>query len=100
MDIDRCRSIAARIDCCKSGCRSNDDGVKVTVEKAAKRTVMETVNASGKVYPEVEVKISPDVSGEITELNVARRRQRKKRPGAGAYLCRYLHRSATKLLRG
>jgi len=44
--------------------------VKVTTEKAAKRTIIETVNASGKIYPEVEVKISPDISGEITELNV------------------------------
>ena len=43
---------------------------KVVVEKAFKRTIVETVNASGKVYPEVEVKISPDISGEITELNV------------------------------
>jgi HlyD family secretion protein len=32
--------------------------------------IIETVNATGKVYPEVEVKISPDISGEITELNV------------------------------
>jgi len=47
------------------------EGVKVTAEKAARRTIVETVNASGKVYPEVEVKISPDISGEITELNVA-----------------------------
>src|ERR1700750_923792 len=47
-----------------------DDGVKVSTEKAAKRTIIETVNATGKVYPEVEVKISPDISGEITELNV------------------------------
>src|SRR6185295_11874112 len=47
-----------------------DDGVKVSVEKTAKRTIIETVNASGKVYPEIEVKISPDISGEITELNV------------------------------
>lgn len=47
-----------------------DDGVKVSTEKAAKRMITETVNASGKVYPEVEVKISPDISGEITELNV------------------------------
>jgi HlyD family secretion protein len=45
-------------------------GTKVTAEKAQKRTIIETVNASGKVYPEVEVKISPDISGEITELNV------------------------------
>jgi len=45
-------------------------GVKVSTEKAAKRTIIETVNASGKIYPEVEVKISPDISGEVTELNV------------------------------
>ena len=48
----------------------SDDGVKVSTEKAAKRTIIETVNASGKVYPEIEVKISPDISGEITELTV------------------------------
>ncbi len=47
-----------------------DKAVKVATEKATKRTIIETVNASGKVYPEVEVKISPDISGEITELNV------------------------------
>jgi HlyD family secretion protein len=47
-----------------------DSGTKVTAEKAARRTIVETVNASGKVYPEIEVKISPDISGEITELNV------------------------------
>jgi len=43
---------------------------KVATEKAAKRTIVESVNASGKIYPEVEVKISPDISGEVTELNV------------------------------
>jgi HlyD family secretion protein len=48
-----------------------DDAEKVSSEKAVKRTIIETVNASGKIYPEVEVKISPDISGEITELNVA-----------------------------
>ena len=47
-----------------------DTGTKVATEKAAKRTIIESVNASGKIYPEVEVKISPDISGEITELNV------------------------------
>ncbi|MDP4261105.1 MAG: efflux RND transporter periplasmic adaptor subunit [Bacteroidota bacterium] len=47
-----------------------DKGVKVSSEKAAKRTIIETVTASGNIYPEVEVKISPDISGEITELNV------------------------------
>jgi HlyD family secretion protein len=49
---------------------SSGNEVKVTVEKVSKKTIIETVNASGKVYPEVEVKISSDVSGEITELNV------------------------------
>src|ERR687885_3035433 len=49
---------------------NNNEGVKVTTEKATQRTIVETVNASGKVYPEIEVKVSPDVSGEITELNV------------------------------
>ena len=49
---------------------SGDKDEKVTVEKVASRTIVETVNASGKIYPEVEVKISPDISGEITELNV------------------------------
>lgn len=49
---------------------SRDKTTKVAVEKAAKRTIIETVNASGKVYPEIEVKISPDISGQITELFV------------------------------
>ena len=48
----------------------NSGGVKVAVEKVARRTIIETVTASGNIYPEVEVKISPDISGEITELNV------------------------------
>ncbi len=49
---------------------NDDSGTKVATEKAAKKTIIETVNASGKVYPEVEVKISPDISGEVVELNV------------------------------
>ncbi|MFI5186682.1 MAG: efflux RND transporter periplasmic adaptor subunit [Chitinophagales bacterium] len=49
---------------------NGDTGVKVSTEKATKRMIIETVNASGKVYPEVEVKISPDISGQITELDV------------------------------
>jgi HlyD family secretion protein len=47
-----------------------DKGTKVTSEKAQKRTIIETVTASGNIYPEIEVKISPDISGEVTELNV------------------------------
>lgn len=55
----------------KSGAIGKDEGVKVSTEKVTKRTIVETVNASGKVYPEIEVKMSPDISGEIVELNVA-----------------------------
>src|SRR6478609_6363984 len=54
----------------KSGVIGKEEGIKVTSEKIIKRTIIETVNASGKIYPEVEVKISPDISGEITELTV------------------------------
>ena len=41
---------------------------KVTTELVKKRTIVETVSANGKIAPEVEVKLSPDVSGEIIEL--------------------------------
>jgi HlyD family secretion protein len=54
----------------KSGALGKEKGIKVSTEKVMKRTIVETVNASGKVYPEVEVKMSPDISGEIVELNV------------------------------
>ncbi len=47
------------------------EGTKVSAEKVQRRTITEIVNASGKIYPEIEVKISPDISGEITELTVA-----------------------------
>lgn len=43
---------------------------KVTVEKAGEKNVIETVTASGKVQPETEVKLSSEVSGEVTELLV------------------------------
>ncbi|XZF14879.1 efflux RND transporter periplasmic adaptor subunit [Chitinophagaceae bacterium MMS25-I14] len=49
---------------------NSNDATKVAVEKAASHTITETVTASGKIYPETEVKISPEVSGEITELTV------------------------------
>jgi len=44
--------------------------IKVAVENAEKRTIVETITANGKIQPEKEVKISPDVSGEIVELTV------------------------------
>lgn len=44
--------------------------IEVAVEKAELRDIVETVSASGKIQPEMEVKISPDVSGEIIALYV------------------------------
>ena len=44
--------------------------IPVTTEKAVRRTILQTVSATGKVQPETEVKISPEVSGEIIELPV------------------------------
>lgn len=43
-------------------------GVEVAIEKVALRNITEMVSANGKIQPEVEVKISADVSGEIVEL--------------------------------
>ena len=47
-----------------------DKTQKVSTEKATRRTIIETVNASGKIYPETEVKITPEYSGQVTELKV------------------------------
>lgn len=42
--------------------------LEVTVEKPQTREIVELISANGRVQPVVEVKISPDVSGEIVEL--------------------------------
>lgn len=47
-----------------------DKSVEVEIAKVELRNVTQVVTASGKVQPEVEVKISPDVSGEIIDLRV------------------------------
>jgi HlyD family secretion protein len=44
--------------------------IKVAIEKAELRSITETITANGKIQPEKEIKISPDVSGEIVELTV------------------------------
>lgn len=54
----------------KAGWFGGQDKKQVVAEQVAKRDITEVVSASGKIQPEVEVKISPDVSGEIVELNV------------------------------
>jgi HlyD family secretion protein len=62
--------LVALIGMAKAGVFGKDKGIKVTAEKVKKRTIIEVVNAPGKVYPEIEVKVSPDISGEITELTI------------------------------
>ena len=52
------------------GCLGATDETKVTVEVIAKHDIIEIVSANGKVQPEVELKMSADVSGEIVELYV------------------------------
>ncbi|RWY55637.1 efflux RND transporter periplasmic adaptor subunit [Mucilaginibacter gilvus] len=43
---------------------------QVAVEKADTRDINENVSASGKIKPHIEVKISPEVSGEVVELPI------------------------------
>lgn len=57
---------------------------EVYTQKAEYRTIIEVVSATGKIQPEQEVKISSDVSGEITEMYVKEGDQIKK----GTLLCR------------
>jgi len=49
---------------------SKEKAMQVTAEGASKRSITELVSASGKIYPEFEVKISSDVSGEVVNLYV------------------------------
>ena len=58
--------------------------VKVAVEQVDLRSITESITANGKIQPEKEVKISPDVAGEIVELNVKEGDNVKK----GQLLCR------------
>lgn len=47
-----------------------ESGTKVYTSPAKERTIQEIVSASGKIFPQTEVKISSDVSGEVVELYV------------------------------
>ena len=44
--------------------------IEVTTDKAIRKTITQLVTATGKIQPEVEVKIAPEVSGEIIEIPV------------------------------
>ncbi len=54
----------------KRGWFGEDIEVKVITETVESHGITEVITANGKVQPETEVKISPDVSGEIIELYV------------------------------
>ena len=55
-----------------------EKSIPVTTEKAIRKTIVQTVSATGKVQPETEVKISPEVAGEIIELPVDDGKQVKR----------------------
>lgn len=67
-----------------AGWIGSNNALKVSSEKSDRRDIIETVSANGKVQPEVELKISADVSGEIVELFVKEGDVVKK----GMLLCR------------
>jgi len=54
----------------KQGWFGNEGYLKVAAEKGIEREIVEVITANGKIQPETEVAISPDVSGEIVDLVV------------------------------
>ncbi|GAA4793773.1 efflux RND transporter periplasmic adaptor subunit [Olivibacter ginsenosidimutans] len=68
----------------KMGWIGGPKATQIATDKVEKKTVQETVTASGKVQPEKEVKLSSEVSGEIVELNVIEGQVVEK----GQVLCR------------
>jgi len=58
--------------------KKREKPILITTEKAVRKTITELVTATGKIQPEVEVKISPEVSGEIIALPVVEGESVKK----------------------
>lgn len=54
----------------KQGWLGKGETLQVAVDKTARRSLIETVTASGKINPQTEVKLSSEVSGEVIQLNV------------------------------
>jgi len=50
--------------------RKKDKPIEITTDKAFRKSVTQVVTATGKIQPEIEVKIAPEVSGEIIEIPV------------------------------
>ncbi|HOP03500.1 MAG TPA: efflux RND transporter periplasmic adaptor subunit [Tenuifilaceae bacterium] len=68
----------------KAGWFGKPETIEVSVENPQIRTITESISANGKIQPVVEVKISPEVSGEIIELTV----KEGDRVEKGQLLCR------------
>ena len=49
---------------------NNDDAIEIETAAVNEITIVETVSATGKIQPEIEVKISSEVSGEIIALPI------------------------------
>lgn len=62
----------------KKGWIGKSNILKISTEMAEKRTLVETVAANGRIQPEVEVIVTPDVSGEIVDIYVKEGDQVKK----------------------
>ena len=54
----------------KQGWFGKDFEINVSTKVVESKTITELITANGKVQPETEIKISPDVSGEIIEMNI------------------------------
>lgn len=67
----------------KAGWLGQEFAIKVATQKVENKTITEFITANGKIQPKTEVKISPDVSGEIIELYVMEGDQ----VNAGSPLC-------------
>src|SRR5205085_9870759 len=50
--------------------RKREKPIPITTDKAFRKNITQLVTATGKIQPEVETKIAPEVSGEIIELPV------------------------------
>lgn len=50
--------------------KKREQPILITTDKAFRKTITQLVTATGKIQPEIEVKISPEVSGEIIEMPV------------------------------
>jgi HlyD family secretion protein len=54
----------------RAAMKKGNDGIRVTAETVKRRTLVETVSASGKLYPETELKVGSPINGEVTQLAV------------------------------